>query len=86
MELTGEGAARFILSHPSLCHVNRITALTPLPGCLTRTPPQAILENNVVYDIMGHAFFLEDGIETGNIFDGNLGFLTRASQVTRMPK
>ncbi|KAG1667228.1 hypothetical protein FOA52_009793 [Chlamydomonas sp. UWO 241] len=39
----------------------------------------ALVKDNVAYDIMGHTFFLEDGIETGNTFDGNLGFLTRAS-------
>ena len=51
--------------------------------CLSTRPPslQAILDNNVAYDIMAHTFFLEDGIETGNIFNGNLGFVTRASQV-----
>ncbi|GAX81123.1 hypothetical protein CEUSTIGMA_g8557.t1 [Chlamydomonas eustigma] len=27
-----------------------------------------------------YSFFLEDGVESGNIFDGNLGFVTRASQ------
>jgi|LauGreDrversion4_1035100.scaffolds.fasta_scaffold330042_1 hypothetical protein len=26
-----------------------------------------------------YSFFLEDGIETGNIFDGNLGFMTLPS-------
>lgn len=26
---------------------------------------------------MGHTFFLEDGVETGNIIEGNLGMLTR---------
>ncbi len=29
------------------------------------------------YDIMGHAYFLEDGIETGNIYDNNVGVLVR---------
>ncbi len=30
-----------------------------------------LIENNVVYDIVGGAFFLEDGIETGNVFQYN---------------
>ncbi|MDY6983803.1 MAG: hypothetical protein SV422_12000, partial [Pseudomonadota bacterium] len=30
------------------------------------------VENNVTYDIVGHCFFLEDGIETGNEFVSNL--------------
>ncbi|KAG1658049.1 hypothetical protein FOA52_004208 [Chlamydomonas sp. UWO 241] len=38
-----------------------------------------LLRDNVAYDTAGHAFFLEDGIETGNTFDGNLGFRTRPS-------
>jgi cell migration-inducing and hyaluronan-binding protein len=33
--------------------------------------------NNVCYDHAGHGFFLEDGIETGNTFSGNLGVFTR---------
>jgi hypothetical protein len=33
--------------------------------------------NNVGYDIMGHCFFLEDGIETRNTLDHNLGALTQ---------
>lgn len=27
-----------------------------------------LVDNNVAYNVMGGAFFLEDGIETGNIF------------------
>ena len=33
--------------------------------------------NNVCYDNIGHAFFLEDGAETGNLFEGNLGLATK---------
>ncbi|KAG2432951.1 hypothetical protein HXX76_008679 [Chlamydomonas incerta] len=40
---------------------------------------RVILRDNVAYSNMGHAFFLEDGIETGNIIEGNLGFSTKAS-------
>ena len=29
---------------------------------------------------MGHAFFIEDGIETKNRIEGNLGILTKKSQ------
>ena len=28
-----------------------------------------MIQNNVIYDIMGGAVFLEDGIEIGNTFD-----------------
>ncbi|CAH8644630.1 unnamed protein product [Heterobilharzia americana] len=33
---------------------------------------EVLVENNVVYDIMGGAFFLEDGIEYGNVIQYNL--------------
>jgi cell migration-inducing and hyaluronan-binding protein len=35
------------------------------------------VENNVTYNNVGHCFFLEDGIETGNQFVGNLGIQTK---------
>ena len=37
----------------------------------------AQVANNVCYDNIGHAYFLEDGAETGNLFEGNLGLATR---------
>ncbi|MEM9146834.1 MAG: G8 domain-containing protein [Pseudomonadota bacterium] len=39
----------------------------------------ARIEDTVAYDTLGHAYFLEDGSEFGNRFEGNLGFLTRAA-------
>ena len=38
-----------------------------------------LVEHNVAYDIMGHAFFIEDGIETGNTIQYNLGVAVRTS-------
>jgi cell migration-inducing and hyaluronan-binding protein len=35
------------------------------------------VENNVTYNSVGHCFFLEDGLETGNEFVHNLGILTK---------
>ncbi len=35
------------------------------------------VENNVTYNTVGHCFFLEDGIETGNQFIHNLGMRTK---------
>ncbi|WP_232427015.1 G8 domain-containing protein [Teredinibacter turnerae] len=35
------------------------------------------VENNVTYNTVGHCFFLEDGVETGNRFIANLGILTK---------
>lgn len=37
------------------------------------------ISNNVAYNIMGHTYFIEDGIETQNTFINNLGVNTRAS-------
>jgi cell migration-inducing and hyaluronan-binding protein len=37
----------------------------------------ATVEDNVCYDHTGHGYFLEDGAETGNLFQGNLGFNSR---------
>jgi cell surface hyaluronidase len=39
-----------------------------------------LLQRNVAYDVIGHCYFLEDGAERGNLFDGNLGLLTRKPQ------
>ena len=35
------------------------------------------IENNVAYNAFGHCYVLEDGLEEGNHFVGNLGALTR---------
>ncbi|MBO9582220.1 MAG: hypothetical protein J7498_15135, partial [Sphingobium sp.] len=35
------------------------------------------IENNVTFDTVGHCFFLEDAVETGNQFVHNLGILTK---------
>ncbi len=37
----------------------------------------ARVENNVTYNTVGHCFFLEDGVETGNQFIRNLGIQTK---------
>ena len=38
---------------------------------------EAIIKDNVGYNCHGHGYFLEDGYETDNIFDGNLGILPK---------
>jgi cell migration-inducing and hyaluronan-binding protein len=37
----------------------------------------ALVENNVTFNTVGHCFFLEDAIETGNQFISNLGIMTK---------
>ena len=38
-----------------------------------------LVEGNVVYDVMGGAIFIEDGIETENIIQYNLAVFVRQS-------
>ena len=33
--------------------------------------------HNVAYDVKGHTYFVEDGAEFYNVFEGNLGAVTR---------
>ena len=37
------------------------------------------IERNVIYDIFGGAYFLEDGVEIGNKFRFNLAIYVRTS-------
>ena len=41
------------------------------------------VEKNIIYNVMGGSFFLEDGDETGNIFQDNLAVFIRASTSLR---
>jgi cell migration-inducing and hyaluronan-binding protein len=46
--------------------------------CLTiHGSHQVLVQNNVAYDTYGHCYFIEDGIETKNVLEGNLGLVTR---------
>jgi len=54
--------------------------LKPPERLLRRCHPvlQVRVTHTVAFATTGHTFFLEDGIETGNVFIGNLGMLTQA--------
>lgn len=39
------------------------------------------VQDNVGYDHLGHCYFLEDGGEKRNVFDGNLGVGTRKGSI-----
>ncbi len=41
------------------------------------------VKNNAAYNTVGHCYFLEDGSETGNKLEGNLGFGTRRPDTTK---
>ena len=72
MHMLGDGGSRMIIDS---CVVstgfNRGFAVHGTKG--------ATVTNNVAFDIYGHAFFLEDGTETGNTFSGNLALQVRPS-------
>ncbi|KAK3105830.1 hypothetical protein FSP39_006666, partial [Pinctada imbricata] len=40
-----------------------------------------LIKDNVAFDILGHCYFLEDGGEKHNVFDGNLGALIKAARL-----
>lgn len=42
------------------------------------------LDSNVAYNTMGHCYFLEDGVEYGNILSNNIGIATKKG-VSRLP-
>jgi cell migration-inducing and hyaluronan-binding protein len=43
------------------------------------------VKDNVCFDHVGHGYFLEDGIETDNVFTGNLGLGTRGIENGLLP-
>lgn len=44
--------------------------------CITvHATNNTVVQNNMCYSSIGHLYFLENGVETGNVFDGNLGIL-----------
>ncbi len=67
--LLGEGAGQYV----------RNTAIhDTFSRCVTVHGTNNLrVENNVTYNTVGHCFFLEDGIETGNQFVRNLGIQTK---------
>jgi len=46
--------------------------------CITVHETNGVMvKNNVAYHTYGHCYFLEDGAEINNVFDGNLGIYTK---------
>lgn len=46
--------------------------------CLTiHDTNNVLVQDNIAYNAIGHCYFLEDGAETGNVFERNLGLLTK---------
>ncbi|MEO0501416.1 MAG: G8 domain-containing protein, partial [Pseudomonadota bacterium] len=48
-------------------------------GIVVHQTDNLLVEDNVVYDVMSHGIYIEDGVETGNRFDGNLVMLPRST-------
>ncbi|WAT19279.1 G8 domain-containing protein [Aurantiacibacter sp. MUD11] len=67
--LIGEGQGQYVRNSAIHDSFNR---------CVTvHGTNNARIENNVTFNTVGHCFFLEDGIETGNQFIRNLGIQTK---------
>lgn len=67
--LVGEGMGQYIRNSAIHDTYNR---------CVTvHGTNNVLVENNVTYNTVGHCFFLEDGVETGNTFARNLGIQTK---------
>ena len=89
IEVTHAGQAFRLGRYPIHFHLNGDVSSSYVRGCsIHHTFNRAVsihgvtnllVEKNVAYNIMGHAYFLEDGIEEGNIIQYNLGIFIRAS-------
>ena len=88
-EITYAGQAFRLGRYPIHFHINGDMNGSYVRGCgIHHTFNRAVnihhtdkilVENNVVYDVMGGALFLEDSIEVGNIFQYNLAIFVRSS-------
>ena len=89
IEITNAGQAFRLGRYPIHFHINGDMNGSYVRGCaIHHTYNRAVnihhtdnilVENNVVYDVMGGAIFLEDSIEVGNIFQYNLAIFVRSS-------
>ncbi|XP_061189118.1 fibrocystin-L-like [Saccostrea echinata] len=89
VELTHVGQAFRLGRYPIHMHLNGDMKSSYVRGCgLHKTFNRAVnvhkthnlvVEHNVIYNVMGGSFFLEDGIETGNTFQYNLALFVKAS-------
>ena len=89
IEVTHAGQAFRLGRYPIHFHLNGDVSDSYVRGCaIHHTFNRAVtihgvdcllVEKNVAYNILGHAYFLEDGIEQGNVIQYNLGIFVRAS-------
>ncbi len=69
--MTGDAAGQYVTNSAFHESYNR--------AVVVHGTQNALVADTVAYDTVGHAYFLEDGSETGNVFHRNLGLLTRAA-------
>ena len=89
VEVTHAGQAFRLGRYPIHFHLNGNVSGSYVRGCaIHHTFNRAVtihavdhllVEKNVAFNILGHAYFLEDGIEQYNIIQDNLGIFVRAS-------
>ncbi len=89
IEVTHAGQAFRLGRYPIHFHLNGDVSTSYIRGCaIHHTFNRAVtihavdyllVEKNVAYNILGHAYFLEDGIEQHNIIQDNLGIFVRGS-------
>ncbi|XP_054766411.2 fibrocystin-L-like [Lytechinus pictus] len=89
VEVTHAGQAFRLGRYPIHYHMNGNITGSYVRGCgIHHTFNRAVtihgvhhllVEHNVAFNVMGHAFFLEDGIETKNIIQYNLAVFVRPS-------
>ena len=89
VEITEFGQAFRLGRHPINFHLNGNMSGSYVNGCsichsfnraiTIHNTDHLLLENNVVYDILGHGYSLEDGQNQYNILQDNLGILVKPS-------
>lgn len=87
VELTRMGQKKVLARYPMHWHVEGATSgqyfkdssiWHTFNRCVTVHGTRNVtVSGNVCYDNIGHSFFLEDGAETGNLFEDNLAVLTQ---------
>ena len=89
IEVTHAGQAFRLGRYPIHFHLNGNVSGSYVRGCsihhtfnravTSHAVDYLLVEKNVAYNIMGHAFFMEDGIEKHNVVQDNLGIFVRGS-------
>ena len=89
VEVTRAGQAFRLGRYPIHFHLNGDVNGSYVRGCgihhtfnravTVHAVDHLLVEKNVAFNILGHAYFLEDGIEQGNIIQDNLGIFVRGS-------